>query len=522
MSRALPLILLVCLLLLGTAVTLLNTIQRESDAVEVTLGIEPAPTPQARYLDDLVLKVYESNALSDELKQRLNKPAMQTKLKRFFMDACEVSQKEYEQYIEWNKRMTSAEANDLPEWMKSASSGHRIAGQLQSAATGISMQGATAYCQTADGRLPYVEELEVAANGDDNRLYPWGNEFTDKLWPYASADRNANQSCKSHADLATEDGAHHLVSNAMEWTQGSIARPSELSPPIAFGAPATRSRGRELYALNASWFEVEPQIKSHHLGFRCVYDNVPPVVPWTFVRPEFIYVGQGTFEIGLPQSARLPLFVANMPKLKDLNLRQLLVNEGEPQQVLNVDQCEVSRGQFKKFLNDPLVQLGLLANDNEPEEIDYVPVAWEAQQDHLDLPVYGVNWWAADAYARWVGGRLPTIREWRQIALGTDGSRYPWGESYGEPKNQVGDHADSSLRACGIAQTDITLSGIHDLGGNLSEWTRSVTMNRGSVSIWVAGGNWILPGLETAQSVFGRPVPIGFQSETIGFRVVHD
>ena len=522
MNRVLPLALLVALVVLGAALTVLNTIDRTSEGIEVQLGVISAPGPKAQYLDSLILKAYEANALTAELKQRLEKPLKQAKLESFFLDSCEVSQKAYEQFLEWSLVQAADQTGELPTWMQSASSGHRIAGRLQSPATGLNQQAAMTYCEAAGGRLPYVEEMEVVANGAGRFLYPWGNEFTDALWPYASSDRNANQSCRSHSDLATETGAHHLVSNAMEWTLGTISLTGEQAQPIAFGAPASRGRSRDLYALNAAWYPVDREIRSHHLGFRCAYERVPPVLSWTLERPEFVYISAGTFEVGLPENARLPGFVVNMPDIRKLNLRQLIAEDGADRAKLKVDRCEVSRADFNSFLNDPMVKLGLLANENEPRDVDYTPLKWDKQLQDPNLPVFGVNWWAADAYARWAGGRLPSIQEWRQIALGPEGNRYPWGGTFGEPQPQVGDHADSSLKGCGEAQYDISNGGIRDLGGNLSEWTRSVTMNRGSVSMWVAGGNWILPGQETTQSVFGRSVPIGFQSETIGLRVVYD
>jgi iron(II)-dependent oxidoreductase len=97
------------------------------------------------------------------------------------------------------------------------------------------------------------------------------------------------------------------------------------------------------------------------------------------------------------------------------------------------------------------------------------------------LPAVGVSWYEAWAYARWVGKRLPTDAQWTKAgAWPVESSpgriaqrRYPWGESF--------DLRRANLWASGRHQPGdvdefpggVSVGGIHQLVGNVWEWTDS-------------------------------------------------
>jgi len=491
-----------------------------ADRITVELGIRIAPSERARLLDAQILAGIESRALGRELKLRLNHPPRRASLEPFLLDRCEVRQIDFERFVQWRKK------NGATDPLRSISSGHRIAGLLHSPATGIDFFTAARYCAAAGGRLPWAEELEAAAAGKDGRLYAWGNHFDPGAWPYLDGWRNAARACGSYPPSDSPQGVHDLNGNAMEWSAGSLYAPPEARQVAAHGAPAVRARGRGLYALNAAWLAIPPNTRSHHLGFRCAYDVPPPArLAWRDQPGAVALIDGGAYPFGMPPDVRLARLALILPDDQLREARQLLALGERSETRIAVGRCEVSRREYQAFLDDPLARAGLFANPQQPAEEAYVPANWARQSRKPELPVVGVSWWAADAFARWSGGRLPRAREWWLLAAGPDGNSYPWGNRYDPAAAVTADLASHGPRACadnGGGLRDVSAAGARHLAGNVSEWTQSIAVLRGNYAMWVQGGNWLLPGRATAHGGFGRLVPLSHRSEAIGFRVVYD
>ena len=138
-----------------------------------------------------------------------------------------------------------------------------------------------------------------------------------------------------------------------------------------------------------------------------------------------------------------------------------------------IDRYEVTNREYKRFLEatghpapEPYVKFSLIwTNGTYPEGQEDFPVVGTALED-------------AEAYARWVGKRLPTEDEWEKAARGTDGRFYPWGNQW-SPHACAGDTAKREGDSFGPAPVgsfprDVSPYGVFDMGGNVAEWTATV------------------------------------------------
>lgn len=208
-----------------------------------------------------------------------------------------------------------------------------------------------------------------------------------------------------------------------------------------------------------------------------------------------------------------------------------------------IDRHEVTNAQFRAF-----VDATRHVTDPERGGAGYVwtdkwrPVAgatWrhphgpgsdiDGKQTH---PVVQVSQHDAAAYCAWRGGRLPAEAEWEFAARGTDGRRYAWGNdaptqtggtntrraNYGTDSCCAPDATDGyrTTAPVGSFPAGASAFGIHDMAGNVWEWT---TTTHPTQSHWrvIKGGGWgNNPYCLRAAYKHGNPPDIGL--DMVGFR----
>jgi len=141
-----------------------------------------------------------------------------------------------------------------------------------------------------------------------------------------------------------------------------------------------------------------------------------------------------------------------------------------------MDRYEVTVGEYCDFLNRG-------GNDAHYDERMQIPelcgiVRHGADQFRVvagreEYPVVFVSHDQAAAYALSLDKALPTEAMWERAARGASGRTYPWGDEPISPQRANYDFHYGGTLPVGSFPAGVTPEGLHDLAGNVKEWTSS-------------------------------------------------
>lgn len=169
-----------------------------------------------------------------------------------------------------------------------------------------------------------------------------------------------------------------------------------------------------------------------------------------------------------------------------------------------IGKYEVTIAQYAEFLEaleaNPALAGALRAPGQPAEKTSHAPERWAEMREAAmkgrkfvyaridpNFPIVGIDWWDAQAYAKWRGGRLPTEQEWEKAARSRSGFLYPWGDEMDRARMNSGLDRDGAqgvkpgsidgysywapVDAFTGDRGDESRYGVIGLGGNVSEWT---------------------------------------------------
>jgi gamma-glutamyl hercynylcysteine S-oxide synthase len=194
----------------------------------------------------------------------------------FWIDKFPVTNGEFKEFLDATHYHPSDDHNFLKDWHN----GNFPQGWDNKPVTWVSLEDARAYAKWAGKRLPHEWEWQYAAQGTDDRVYPWGNQWITDAAPVPDLERNMAppSDVTAHSKGASPFGVQDLVGNVWQWTDEYVdehTRAAVLRGGSHYQPQGSRWYFPQAYKLSehSKYLLMAPSIdRSGSVGFRCVKD----------------------------------------------------------------------------------------------------------------------------------------------------------------------------------------------------------------------------------------------------------
>ncbi len=286
------------LALIVISVLRLNSIRSEAKAARARQAprvIVPPPDP-ARFNHLRIVKLGKDGApmvfvqggkvwmgSKEERGEFDEKPARQVTIGSYFIDLYEVTNAQYQRFVEETKR----HRQEVMVFFDDTS----VLYQPKFPAVGVSWSDADEYCAWNGKRLPTEAEWEHAARGDDDRPWPWGETYAEGYANVRGEDDGFAYTAPVGSFEAGRSpfGLYDMSGNALEWVfdwydefyykDGQVTYPKG---PDSGMAKVVRGGSWDNVANDVRTtkrYAVAPYRKEATIGFRCAMDAPEEVAP---------------------------------------------------------------------------------------------------------------------------------------------------------------------------------------------------------------------------------------------------
>lgn len=131
-------------------------------------------------------------------------------------------------------------------------------------------------------------------------------------------------------------------------------------------------------------------------------------------------------------------------------------------------------------------------------------------------PVTNITWKECIGFAHWLDARFPSLTEYEKACRGTDGTIYPWGNSFDSNMCNTQESGNNCLVDNGSYSLGNSIYGISDLIGNIWEWTADDDSAKWKL---LYGSSFMENGDKMGSGIIKKSLNGDYCREDIGFRI---